>query len=200
MERLVGEESGQGGFCYASACVLRLALTAKACSPSSFICKRRSGLLFTKENSCRLQITPRTADGWPGLSGLAVLFPISKLWVPRPFDCAQGRLLRFSQGRARCCQYHELFMSSGLHRTYGSHHLHFITCSCYHRFPFLGSARARDRFVSILEQTRQRYRFVLVGHVVMPRACASADQRTGSGQSVDSDAGREAAHRTGALA
>ncbi|HLW83828.1 MAG TPA: transposase [Candidatus Sulfotelmatobacter sp.] len=59
-------------------------------------------------------------------------------------------------------------MPSGLHRTYGAHHLHFITCSCYRRLPFLGAARARDRFLSILEQTRQRYRFVVVGYVVMP--------------------------------
>jgi putative transposase len=59
-------------------------------------------------------------------------------------------------------------MPSGLHRTYGAHHLHFITCSCYRRLPFLGSARARDRFLSILEQARQRYRFVVVGYLVMP--------------------------------
>ena len=59
-------------------------------------------------------------------------------------------------------------MPSGLHRTYGAHHLHFITCSCYRRLPFLNSARARDRFLSVLEQTRQRYRFVVVGYVVMP--------------------------------
>jgi len=59
-------------------------------------------------------------------------------------------------------------MPSGLHRTYGAHHLHFITCSCYRRLPLLNSARARDRLLSILEQTRQRYRFVVVGYVVMP--------------------------------
>ncbi len=59
-------------------------------------------------------------------------------------------------------------MPSGLHRTYGAHHLHFITCSCYRRLPLLSSARARDRFLSILEQTRRRYRFVVVGYVVMP--------------------------------
>jgi putative transposase len=59
-------------------------------------------------------------------------------------------------------------MPSGLHRSYGAHHLHFITCSCYRRLPFLDTARARDRFLSILEQTRQRYRFVVVGYVVMP--------------------------------
>lgn len=59
-------------------------------------------------------------------------------------------------------------MPVGLHRTYGAHHLHFITCSCWRRLPFFHTARARDRFLSILEQTRQRYRFVVVGYVVMP--------------------------------
>jgi putative transposase len=59
-------------------------------------------------------------------------------------------------------------MPNGLHRTYGAHHLHFITCSCYQRRPLLALARSRDRFLSILEQTRQRYRFVVVGYVVMP--------------------------------
>lgn len=59
-------------------------------------------------------------------------------------------------------------MPGGLHRTYGAHHLHFITCSCYRRLPFLNRARSRDRLLSILEQTRERYRFVVVGYVVMP--------------------------------
>jgi putative transposase len=61
-----------------------------------------------------------------------------------------------------------LVMPSGLHRTYGAHHLHFITTSCYRRLPFLRTARSRDTFLTILEQTRQRYRFVVVGYVVMP--------------------------------
>jgi hypothetical protein len=59
-------------------------------------------------------------------------------------------------------------MPAGLHRTYGAHHLHFITCSCYRRLPFLGTPRSRNGFLSILEQTRQRYRFVVVGYVLMP--------------------------------
>jgi putative transposase len=59
-------------------------------------------------------------------------------------------------------------MPTGLHRTYGAHHLHFITCSCYHRLPLLNSTRSRDRFLNVLEQTRQRYHFVVVGYVVMP--------------------------------
>ncbi len=33
---------------------------------------------------------------------------------------------------------------------------------------FLRTERSRNRFLSILEQTRQRYRFVVVGYVVMP--------------------------------
>ena len=59
-------------------------------------------------------------------------------------------------------------MPSGLHRTYGMHHLHFITNSCYQRRPLLSSPGARDRFLSVLEQTRQQYSFVVVGYVVMP--------------------------------
>jgi putative transposase len=55
-----------------------------------------------------------------------------------------------------------------LKRYYGAGHLHFITCSCYGRKPFLGSARRRDLFVTILEQVRKRYAFVIVGYVVMP--------------------------------
>ncbi len=61
-----------------------------------------------------------------------------------------------------------LIMPSGLHRIYGAYHLHFITWSCYRRLPFLNSAAARDRFLSMLEQVRVRYRFVVVGYVVMP--------------------------------
>jgi putative transposase len=59
-------------------------------------------------------------------------------------------------------------MPSGLHRTYGACHLHFIKCSCKHRLPLLKSVRARERFLSILEQTRLRSRFVVVGYVIMP--------------------------------
>ncbi len=60
------------------------------------------------------------------------------------------------------------FMPAGLHRTYGAHHLHSITCSCSRRLPFLGTARSRDCFLTILEEARQPYRFVVVGYVVMP--------------------------------
>jgi putative transposase len=59
-------------------------------------------------------------------------------------------------------------MPKRLKRYYGQDHLHYLTCSCYHRQPWLASAGRRDQFVNILEETRQRYRFVVVGYVVMP--------------------------------
>jgi putative transposase len=59
-------------------------------------------------------------------------------------------------------------MPKGLNRYYGQHHLHFLTCSCYHRQPWLASAHRRDLFIQILEEVRQRFGFVVVGYVVMP--------------------------------
>jgi len=59
-------------------------------------------------------------------------------------------------------------MPHGLERRYGFAHLHFITCSCYRRQPFLRSARARDCFVQILGEVRTKFGFALVGYVVMP--------------------------------
>ena len=92
---------------------------------------------------------------------LSVFFlPDPEQWVPRPRVLCKG-------GYDAACTM-GFVMPSGLHRTYGAHHLHFITSSCYPRLPFLGSARSRDAFLMILEQTRQRYRFVVVGYVVMP--------------------------------
>src|SRR4029077_8635162 len=56
----------------------------------------------------------------------------------------------------------------GLKRFYGSGDLHFITSSCYRRQAFLASEQRRDLFLTVLEQVRQRYGFVVVGYVVMP--------------------------------
>jgi putative transposase len=55
-----------------------------------------------------------------------------------------------------------------LRRYYGDGDLHFITTSCYRRKPLLGTARARDIFLQVLEQVRRRYRFDVIGFVVMP--------------------------------
>ena len=74
--------------------------------------------------------------------------------VPHPLGSKGGR--RF------------LVVPKGLKRIYGRGHLHFITCSCDRRRPLLGSVRARDLFLRILGEVRARYRFALVGFVVMP--------------------------------
>ena len=59
-------------------------------------------------------------------------------------------------------------MSPRLERFYGAGHLHFITCSCYRRKALFRAPGKRDEFLKILEQVRKRYRFVVVGCVVMP--------------------------------
>jgi putative transposase len=55
-----------------------------------------------------------------------------------------------------------------LNRCYSQGFMHFITFSCYHRLRLLGTARRRDQFLHLLEQTRKCYRFAVVGYVVMP--------------------------------
>ncbi|HXJ87666.1 MAG TPA: transposase [Candidatus Binatia bacterium] len=58
-------------------------------------------------------------------------------------------------------------MPWGLKRYYGTGGLHFITWSCYRRKPLLAE-RARDLLLAVLEPMRERYRFGVVGCVVMP--------------------------------
>jgi putative transposase len=59
-------------------------------------------------------------------------------------------------------------MAHNLIRHYGRGHLHFITFTCYRRLPLLRSARAKNVFVKVLGEVRDRYGFALVGYVVMP--------------------------------
>jgi len=59
-------------------------------------------------------------------------------------------------------------MPKGLRRYYGSGDLHFITCSCYQRKPWLDTGERRDLFLNILEEVRKEHRFVVLGYVVMP--------------------------------
>jgi putative transposase len=59
-------------------------------------------------------------------------------------------------------------MRNPLERRYGEGDLHFITFSCIHRRPLLGNAQARDCFVRVLAEVRDRYLFRLIGYVVMP--------------------------------
>jgi putative transposase len=59
-------------------------------------------------------------------------------------------------------------MAKNLHRYYGTGYLHFITTSCYRRRALLDAPQSRDLFLEVMEQVRRRYRFVVVGYVVMP--------------------------------
>jgi putative transposase len=59
-------------------------------------------------------------------------------------------------------------MPTGLKRRYGQGHLHFITWSCYRRLLLLRSVPSKNTVVQILGDVRDRFRFSLVGYVVMP--------------------------------
>ena len=59
-------------------------------------------------------------------------------------------------------------MPKGLKRHYGAGDLHFITCSCYQRKPWLDTGERRDLFLKVLEEVRKQHRFVVLGYVVMP--------------------------------
>ncbi|HEY1677748.1 MAG TPA: transposase [Candidatus Sulfotelmatobacter sp.] len=59
-------------------------------------------------------------------------------------------------------------MPWGLKRYYGTGALHFITCSCYQRAQLLNTPERRDLLLKVIEQMRVRYRFAVVGYVVMP--------------------------------
>jgi putative transposase len=59
-------------------------------------------------------------------------------------------------------------MPKNLKRYYGRGHLHFLTFSCYRRLPLLNTSQSRDAFVEALAAIRERYKFLLVGYVVMP--------------------------------
>jgi putative transposase len=83
--------------------------------------------------------------------------------------------LRFLQGWEMFIR-HSIFvdeslrsgMRKRLRRCYGGSYLHFITSSCYHRRPILGTAQRRSLFLEVLDQVRRRYSLVVVGYVVMP--------------------------------
>jgi putative transposase len=58
-------------------------------------------------------------------------------------------------------------MPGRLRRIYGLRDLHFITC-CYRRQPLLATRHALGVFIRIFEQVRRKYKFEVVGYVVMP--------------------------------
>jgi putative transposase len=59
-------------------------------------------------------------------------------------------------------------MPKSLKRYYGRGDLHFLTFSCYRRLPLLSTTRARNVFVEALGKIHERYKFSLIGYVVMP--------------------------------
>jgi putative transposase len=59
-------------------------------------------------------------------------------------------------------------MVVGLERRQQEGDLHFVTCSCYHRCAYLASPAARDLFEDALQKAHNRYRFDVIGYVVMP--------------------------------
>ncbi len=59
-------------------------------------------------------------------------------------------------------------MPRGLKRYYHRHDLHFITFSCDRRLAALAAPARRTLFARTLDKVRKRYRFALLGYVVMP--------------------------------
>ena len=82
-------------------------------------------------------------------------------------------------------------MRNPLRRFYGRGDLHFITFSFYRRRRYLGTHRARDRFVKILDQVRSAIQIPADRLRGDTRTCASTGQRTKEGQSLESAAGAQ---------
>jgi putative transposase len=58
-------------------------------------------------------------------------------------------------------------MPKGPKRVYGKGQLHFLTCFCYLRQQKLAEEKHRNLFVQLLEEIRTKFRFGVVGYVVM---------------------------------
>ncbi len=59
-------------------------------------------------------------------------------------------------------------MPGHLQRFYGMGDMHFITFSCYHRQSFLSAPKARDLFLEMFEEDREKLGLPIQGYVVMP--------------------------------
>jgi putative transposase len=59
-------------------------------------------------------------------------------------------------------------MVEGLERLQEEGDMHFVTFSCFHRLGYLDAPRVRDLFEDALEKAHLRYRFDVIGYVVMP--------------------------------
>jgi len=59
-------------------------------------------------------------------------------------------------------------MTGGLKRFHESGHSHFLTFSCYHRYPKFASPDIYNLFTECLERMRLRFKMRIYGYVVMP--------------------------------
>ena len=59
-------------------------------------------------------------------------------------------------------------MPSGLKRYQKAETLHFLTFSCFHRFPRLEAAGARESIEAVMEQTRARPQARIYAYIPMP--------------------------------
>ena len=59
-------------------------------------------------------------------------------------------------------------MPSGLKRFQNAESLHFITFSCFHRFPLLDAPVARETVEAVPEATRARHQSRVYAYVLMP--------------------------------
>lgn len=90
-----------------------------------------------------------------------------------------GRRIGWRTLRVQGCGFD--VMRNPLRRFYGRGHLHFVTFSCYRRRPLLGTFKARDLFLKILDEVRSRHKFRIVGYVVMPEHVHLLVSEPGSG-------------------
>jgi len=66
------------------------------------------------------------------------------------------------------CEDYTSKVPRGLYRFHHSGSAHFITFTCYHRYPHLRDPAVRDLFGQALERTHGLYRMLVYGFVVMP--------------------------------
>ena len=59
-------------------------------------------------------------------------------------------------------------MPIGLRRYHQTGDLHAINVNCFRKRPILDTPEPRDTFLNILEETRHKYEFQVLGYVVMP--------------------------------
>jgi putative transposase len=59
-------------------------------------------------------------------------------------------------------------MPTGLRRYHQTGDLHAINVNCFRKRALFNTPEPRDNFLSILEETRRKYLFQVIGYVVMP--------------------------------